>query len=297
VTLLVGLAPDERSGGALALAGLLARSTGEDLVVTTVAPHGWDVPSLARVDADFTAHLAAQAREALDAARQRLGDEVHARFEERSARSVPAGILDATRATDAGLVVLGSSTHGALGRVTLGSVTDRLLHSAPVPVAIAPRGYRPSQKCFVRRLTYAYDGAPGIEPWGLGVAAMATRIKATLRLASFGVRPREMVTAGVGAHAEDKALSAWATETADAQEVVRAHLEKESGAALPVETVIGTGSGWVGALEAVEWDDGDVLVLGSSSEGALARVFIGSRATKIITRASVPVVVLPRVGA
>ena len=294
MTLVVGLSPDERSGGALALGAVLGRSVGAELVVTTVAPHGWDVPSLARVDAEYTAYLAEQARDALAAARERLGDDLRARFEERSARSVPAGVLDAVRATHADLVVLGSSTHGALGRVTLGSVTDRLLHSAHVPLAMAPRDYRPPAGTRVRRLTYAYDGAPGIEPTVLRVAALAARIGATLRLGSFGVRPQGMVTAGVGAHAEDQILAAWRAETADAQELVREHLSKVSAVALPVETAIGTGSGWSAALDAVDWGADDVLVLGSSGEGRPSRVFIGSRATKIITRAAVPVLVVPR---
>jgi nucleotide-binding universal stress UspA family protein len=37
-----------------------------------------------------------------------------------------------------------------------------------------------------------------------------------------------------------------------------------------------------------------VLVVGSSSIGPLARVFLGSRATKIVRHAPVPVVVVPR---
>ena len=40
------------------------------------------------------------------------------------------------------MIVLGSSTAGVFGRVALGSVTDRLLHSSPVPLALATRGFR-----------------------------------------------------------------------------------------------------------------------------------------------------------
>jgi len=37
-----------------------------------------------------------------------------------------------------------------------------------------------------------------------------------------------------------------------------------------------------------------VLVVGSSSIGPVARVFLGSRATKIVRHSPVPVVVVPR---
>ena len=61
-----------------------------------------------------------------------------------------------------------------------------------------------------------------------------------------------------------------------------------------LEAVVGYGETWDEALEDVEWDDGDVLVVGSSTIGPVARVFLGSRAAKIVRHAPVPVVVVPR---
>ena len=53
---------------------------------------------------------------------------------------------------------------GLLGRVVLGSVTERLVHTAAVPVAIAPRGY-PLGPDPIRRLTAAYGGEAGSCPY------------------------------------------------------------------------------------------------------------------------------------
>ena len=61
-----------------------------------------------------------------------------------------------------------------------------------------------------------------------------------------------------------------------------------------LETVIGHGESWDEALEDVEWEDGDVLVVGSSSIGPVAHVFLGSRANKFVRHSPVPVVVVPR---
>ena len=58
--------------------------------------------------------------------------------------------------------------------------------------------------------------------------------------------------------------------------------------------MIGHGETWDEAVEDVEWADGDVLVVGSSSLGPIARVFLGSRAAKIVRHSPVPVVVVPR---
>ena len=76
----------------------------------------------------------------------------------------------------------------------------------------------------------------------------------------------------------------------------RALEQVEDLPAVPPElgAVVGYGESWDEALEDVEWDEGDVLVVGSSSTGPLARVFLGSRATKIVRHSPVPVVLVPR---
>ena len=58
--------------------------------------------------------------------------------------------------------------------------------------------------------------------------------------------------------------------------------------------VVGQGESWDAALDDVEWRDGDVLVVGSSTIGPIARVFLGSRSSKIVRHSPVPVVVVPR---
>ena len=44
----------------------------------------------------------------------------------------------------------------------------------------------------------------------------------------------------------------------------------------------------------LDWQDGDVLVVGSSPTGLLSRVFIGTNATRIVRHSPVPAVVVPR---
>jgi nucleotide-binding universal stress UspA family protein len=57
---------------------------------------------------------------------------------------------------------------------------------------------------------------------------------------------------------------------------------------------VAAGADWAGALAAGNWLPGDLLVVGSSRHGPLARVFLGSTATKIVRASPVPVVVVPR---
>ena len=210
------------------------------------------------------------------------------------ARSVPAGLLEVAEQRDAALIVVGSSSGGGAGHVTLGSTSSRLLHSSPIPVAVAPRGFRCGPDARVTRVAAAFDGSEGAQDLVIAAAGVAARVGATLRLASFAVRSRPPYTSGVGTEADEAMIADWIAEMEAAG---RAALDKVADLpAVPprLDAVVGRGESWEEALEDVEWDDGDVLVVGSSSTGPLARVFLGSRSTKIVQHSPIPVVVVPR---
>ena len=103
-------------------------------------------------------------------------------------------------------------------------------------------------------------------------ASLAARLRAPLRIASFAVP----APGPFGA------------------ELVERWVEEIETAAGQAPAVVGHGSSWEEAIDDVEWRDGDVLVVGSSSAAPAARVFLGSRASRIIRHSPVPVLVVPR---
>jgi nucleotide-binding universal stress UspA family protein len=293
MTFVVGCPPEQPVRAALELAALLARSSGDELVVCSVVPKPW-FPSMARIDAEYHAFLDEQASEALAHAKDALAPDVKATFATHHARSAPSGLLEVSEQHAARLVVVGSSTAGALGHVALGSVTDRLLHSSHVPVAVATRGFRAKPDARLRRVTAAYGGTEGAAELAVAAALVAARLHATLRLASFAVWTRPAYSTRLGTEGEDPVLADW---LGDMRAAASATLE--TVAALPevpdeLEAVVGIGPTWSAALDDIEWDEGDLLALGSSSVGPVARVFLGSRAAKIVRHSPVPVVVVPR---
>jgi nucleotide-binding universal stress UspA family protein len=54
------------------------------------------------------------------------------------------------------------------------------------------------------------------------------------------------------------------------------------------------GREWDDAIDDVDWQEGDIMLLGSSEQNAVAGVFIGTNASRILRKAPVPVVVLPK---
>lgn len=291
MTMIVGFDPDGHGRAVLHLAAMLARSSGDELVVCAVIPESWP-PSPARVDAEYRAELERVAQDALDQARARLPADVPAAFEVHHARSAPAGLLEAAEGHDASLIVAGSSTAGGSGHVSLGSATGRLLHSSPLPVALAPRGFRAAPGARVARVTAAFDGTSA--DLVVAAAGVAARVGASLRIASFAVRPHAPYTSGVGTEADDAMVADWARDIQAAADAVLDEVADLPEVPRELEGVIGRGRTWEDALEDVEWADGDVLVVGSSSMGPIAHVFLGSRANKIVRHSPVPVVVVPR---
>ena len=290
MTLIVAYAPDERGKTALHLASMLARSIGDELVICSVIPAPW-VPGMARIDAEYRKQLDEIADQALELARKNLPGDVSARFERHSARSAPAGLLEIAKQYNAYMIVAGTSSAGLFGHISLGSVTSRLLHSSPVAVALAPRGFRSQPGAKVKRVTAAYDGsASGLL---LAAARVAARVGASLRIASFAVWSRPAYTTRLGTDSEDLVLQEWITDLEKSAHAALEQVEELAKVPRQVETVIGQGESWEEAIDDVGWDDDDVLVVGSSAVGPIAQVFLGSRGAKILRSSPVPVVVVP----
>ena len=294
MTILVGYPINRRAKAVLSLAGMLARSSGEDLLVCTVVPAPW-MPGLSRADEGYRSYIDESADTALAQARADLPTDVPAKFINVYARSAPSGLVEAAEQHEASLIVVGSAAAGQFGYIGLSSVAERLLHSSPIPVALAPRGFR-AKGGKVGRVTLAYTG--GKQSGALLGAAetVAGKLAAELRLASFAVQLSPPETARF--RAESGAVLAEWTEhiRAAAQAVLEAEGQQRPLAA-EAEFVIGHGRDWAEAFDDVEWRAGDVLMIGSSESGPVARVFLGSRAAKIVRHAPVPVVVVPRAAA
>src|SRR6185295_9256253 len=95
---------------------------------------------------------------------------------------------------------------------TLGSVTERLVHTALVPVAIAPRGY-PSASIPIRRLTAAFGGEADINGLVPAAAELSRIWSAPLRIVSFTVRPVQVFAGSIEPTAEDLVVQQWSKRT------------------------------------------------------------------------------------
>ncbi|WP_029115775.1 universal stress protein [Mycobacterium sp. URHB0044] len=292
MTVVVGYLAGKGGLGALHLGVEAAKTLRTSLAVVTVVPKPWTTPSPARIDAEYAHYADRLAADSAAQARQLIGAldaELEVGFHKYAHRSAPGGLLIAAEELKADALVLGSAADGKLGQVVIGSTADRLLHSSPVPLAISPRGYRGSKTHGLTRITCAYPGTPESRHVVERVAALAARLEVPMRVITFAVRGRTMYPPEVGLHAEDSILESWA---ANAREAL-AELKTGGLVGDDVELQVVTGNGWDQALDAAEWIDGELLAIGTSPQGAIARVFLGSKGAKIIRHSPVPVLALP----
>ena len=292
MTIVVGYIPHRGGRGALDLGLQLAHARSETMAVVTVIPRQWQTPSMARIDAEYAEYARQVGEEAEQQARDYLREtsvEVETTYRATTGRSVSSALVETAQELGGSTLVIGSSADGPEGRIVTGATAEKLLHSAHVPLAISPRGYRSVAAAGFTRLTCAFSDSDSSVRTVARAAELAKQLGVPLRVASFGVRHATMYPPEVGLTAEDSVLDSWADQAADAQR--RLVADGVIDAAVPC--VIGTGSGWVESVGSIDWQRDELLAIGSSAAGPLARVFLGSRAAKLIRAAPVPVVMLP----
>jgi len=296
MTIVVGYLPAKGGRASLDLAAVLARSgVAEQVAVVTVVPQHWASPSMAKVDAEFAAWAHQQGESALDQARQYLAakwPDAKATFHQVSGRSVPSALAIAGEELSGDLLVLGSSTDGRVGQIIVGSTATPLLHSSELPIAIAPRGYRAAKGSRLGRLTCSFAATEESADLLTATAQFSISMDCPLRVVTFGVRGRTMYPPEIGLHAEDQVLAQWRDQVQAEQKAALARLHDLDLLPPGTTTVVATGGDWAETIDEVEWEADEVLVVGSSRVGHLARVFLGSGAIKIVRYSPVPVVVV-----
>jgi nucleotide-binding universal stress UspA family protein len=277
-----------RPGGAdaLALGVQLARTLGAELEISIVLPPARISPALPP-SGGYEDELAEQAQEWLTSARDSVPDDIvsrsHVRFDESSAE----GLLKETAQTAADLIVVGGSGGGLARSYSLGSVVNELLYSAPVPVAVAPRGTRNSSVDAIRAVTCAIGRRDGADLL-LDKAVQFSRAAGTpLRLVSLvALDPEFGVLRGDDEAVRERAL-AHARQVLDTA-------KNDLPEGFPITATVVDGDTVEQAVGKLEWHEGDLIMVGSSRLSAPKRLFLGSTAAKMLRVLEVPMMVVPR---
>jgi nucleotide-binding universal stress UspA family protein len=199
--------------------------------------------------------------------------------------SFAQSLIDFAQQKSSDLIVVGGARDGFFGRHTIGPVAGALLHSSPIPVALAPRGYAEDPDEVIEGVTAAVpiratDDNP--LPFAITLASAA----------NLSIRMLSLVSA------ENLSEASSAREVRQLQVAAVEENLAAAARALPdspdITSLVADGMTLESALKKLYWDDGDLLVVGSSRFAAPRRIFLGSTAARILAGVDIPVIVVPR---
>ena len=300
VHILVAWNPTSSGHEAISYAAWLARSMPVKIRVISILLRPWPATSLAKLggkyqksfkkEAKACATAVEQALTAADVDPQHWDDKVSVLADGSS----PAPILsEAAKDFDADLVIVGSSASTPKGRFHTSSTTSALLHSSPSPLGLAPRATKLS-KHGITRLNYAFleSGEATSQVGLLYAASLADRLSLPLRIVAFSPTGIVDIPVTIKKSLVQDLTDQWHENALAMLDRARDRI-MDCFPDITVETGIGSGDGWSGAIDALKWKKGDLLCLDSSDAGPSPRVFIGSPTSEFLQHIRVPAVVLP----
>ncbi|HYM54275.1 MAG TPA: universal stress protein [Solirubrobacteraceae bacterium] len=274
---LVGV--DGRPNGRDAIA-LAARLTDPHGRLTLVHVHGGELnpmhaitPGLVAEERDACMKLLEREREAAEVSAELLGV---------VAMSPGGGLHQQAEELGADLLVVGSCSHGAFGRVMLGDDTRAALNGAPCAAAIAVRGYS-EHPTPIARIGVGYDGSPESR----AALAAARRLAEPTRAA---VRALEVVS--IPTYAYTGLMPPAIGESIDAMLKAASARMRALGDDVEGHAVYGL----TGEELAAFGDEVDLLVVGSRSYGPVRRMMLGSTSDYLERHARCSLLVLPRLA-
>ncbi|WGM20651.1 universal stress protein [Paenarthrobacter sp. OM7] len=282
----VGYTANARGHDAVHLAVALARNHNVSLDLVLVVPEDSPFNAVYPPETGYDDILNEQAQRWLDEGLALVPDDVTARAHIRRGDSEAQALIDAAVEFDAAALVIGATNSGLFKRFTIGSVAGSLLHSSPVPVALAPHGYHRTEP--ITRLSCGFGTRPGADEL-LDVAVESARDRGLpLRLVSL--------LALDGGNSPGLADAAW-VHAADRLAAVGSSADASGGAGSVTEEpeiVVAQGRTIEEAVDRLDWEDGEILLIGSSRLAQQRATFLGSTANRILRALPVPMIVVPR---
>ena len=302
--ILVGYLPTEQGADARALGVDLAAVCGGDLLLVSVLAAVW-IENIGEQTGPAVIHGGERER-AASALKEAVAEltavpglgHVERRLEASSSPS--RGLHDTAVSEQADLVVVGSSHHGPLGRVLLGSAGERLLSGAPCAVAVAPHGYAAHGPNAFGLIAVAFDGSPEARAALRAAHDLATRTGAALRVLMVVEPPAAIPGQFVPLPGLEPLVTIERADALQRQELAgKSALDAavySLGDGIAVEQQVLFGRDPAATILDVSAADVDLLVLGSRAYGPVRRALLGSVSGGVVRHASCPVLVTPRIS-
>jgi nucleotide-binding universal stress UspA family protein len=287
--ILVGYDPGRRDRAPVDFGIAAANFTGAPLIIgsahagtAALGPHADEIveDELTENAGESLDHLA------LDLRRQGI----HAECRALVGHSAAHALHNAAEEFGAGLLVVGSTERGKVGRLLPGSTADRLMHGAPCAVAVIPCSWEPGGG--LHTLGVAYVDTPEGHKALDAAVALAHRSGAKLVVLNAA---KERGTAGTYGGGNPTIRATGFQELAStvrtaAERAVADATAGESGLEVEPDVSVGDPADFlIAASERL-----DLLIIGSRGYGPTRAVLLGGVSRRVSREAQCPVIVLPR---
>lgn len=296
----------ERGNEAIELGVALARLTAAELRVCLILPRSATAPStvpttVPSATANFHSPLEEQGHHRLAHAAARIPSDITATTHLLRADSTSEGLIAAARQFQSDRIVVGAARGGTVNRFSIGSVANALLHASPVPVALAPHGYRAPSA--LTRITCAIGTRPGWEALLDSLITLSNGLSVDLRFvtlvevdAAHGhpAHPKPHPPQAPHEHAA-AALRERVLHAGSAAHLVAVldYFRAKSTALGAITTEVATGTSVEAAVDALGWDPSEVVIVGSSRLARPSTIFLGITANRMLHGLPVPLIVVP----
>ena len=199
-------------------------------------------------------------------------------------------ILATAKQTGADLIVMSSHGRGAVGRFVSGSVADRVVRSAPVPVMIVgPEGDLAKDATIERIIAPIEDS--GLSLAAIPVAARISESTKTPIVVVHVVRSAgELAFVPYPVAVDLSPAAVFEQAVADAKALVDRFVTRLHDEGIEASGEVSDGNAVDSIIEILQ--PGDVIVLSSHARQGLARWVLGSTAMKLLRNGRAPVIVV-----
>jgi nucleotide-binding universal stress UspA family protein len=288
-SVLIGLDPWSEDRAPVRFGAAVSRFTGAPLTVVSVDAASEAMGPVGRGQDDAGQPTGEVARRLAQVASELRALGIAAECRVLGGASVPAGLHAAAESLHAGMIVVGATQRGELGRALAGSTADRLLHGAPCPVAVVPDGWEAGGG--LHTLAVAFVDTPEGREALDSALALARRAGVRPRVL-VAVEPRRFGRAEGGRPGHE--ATTFDASGADVDAASRRVREVAAGIAPDVEVEVDASVQDAAEFLVAASERVDLLICGSRGYGPKRAVLLGGVSRRVTAEAACPVVVLAR---
>ena len=213
----------------------------------------------------------------------------------REAYEVHREILAEADRLRADLLVLGSHGRSGMGRLLLGSVTEKVMREARCPTLVVPRGAAgasPAGPVRFRRILCPVDFSEGSIDALRYATSLAEEADAELTAIHVIEVPPELAARSAAEPVDVDRIRAEAE--AERLRELRALIPSDARTFCTVHTAVREGAAYREILRVAGETDADLIVMGVQGRGAVDLMVFGSNTARVTRAATCPVLIVPK---